>query len=100
MHASTTSPDRLTVFDAPNLKGDGAVILQNRITAFVRGIRGDRKTPVSEAQIVAYFGATDPEFVREQLSAACAAGTVQIVRKSLSSGRRHNGAYRYEIAPS
>ena len=100
MHASTTSPDRLTMFDAPNLKGDGAAILQRRIAAFVRGVRGARKNPVSEAQIIAYFRATDPDFVREQLSAACDAGTVQIVRKSLSSGRRHNGAYRYEIVPS
>ena len=89
------SDDRLTKFDSPNFSGDGADTLQRRIEAYIRGVRGIRKNPVSEKEIIAYFCATDPEFVREQLSKTLDGDNIRIVRRSLSSGRRHNGAYGY-----
>jgi len=99
MNASRTSTDRLIPFHAPNLTFDGALALRRRIAAYVKGVRGERQAPVSEAQIVRYFRATDPEFVRAQITSALSEGTVQIVRRSLSSTRRATGAYRY-ITPA
>jgi len=95
MRASRTSDDKLIPFNGP-LKFDGALALQRRIAAYVRGVNGERINPVSEAQIVRWFRSTDPEFVKTQIAACLAAGSVRIVRRSLSSTRRHNGAYRYE----
>lgn len=69
-----------------------------QILKFVRGIRGDRKNPVSRKQIANWLPGTPPDFVDECLIELLADGKVEIVRNSLSSGRRFNGAYRYQIA--
>lgn len=96
MNASTMSADRLVQFHADGLAFDGARALQRRVAAFVRGVRGKRSAPVTEAQIVAYFRATDADFVRAAITDAVACGDIRIVRRSLSSGRRANGGYSYE----
>ena len=93
-----THDTRRICFHADNLKFDGAKALQSWIVRFVKGIRGERKVPVSEKQIVDWFRATDPAFVREQLDVVCADGRVRICQRSLSSRRRFNGAYVYEAA--
>lgn len=98
MRASRTHDDRLVPYHLAELKFDGPKALQNRIVAFVRGVRGERKTPVTEKQIVAWFRSTHSWFVSAQLSATITDGRVRICQKSLSSGRRSNGAYVYEAA--
>ncbi|WP_420584884.1 hypothetical protein [Ruegeria sp.] len=82
----------------PAIKGDGAKSCQCEIVRFVRGVRGPRKSPVTATQIKKWLRATPDEFVEEQIDAACAAGKIIIRRKSLSSGRRFNGSYVYEVA--
>jgi hypothetical protein len=98
MRASRTSPCRLIQYHADNLAFDGAVALQKQIVSFVRGVRGVRQTPVTEWQIVDYFRATDPAFVRRQLTEVCGDGRVRIYPRSLSSSRKYNGGYIYEAA--
>ena len=80
----------------PAIKGDGAKACQNEIVRFVRGIRGPRKTPVTAKQICQWFKVTPEAFVEIQIAAACAAGKINIRRRSLSSGRKFNGGYVYE----
>lgn len=82
----------------PAVKGDGAKSCQSEIVRFVRGIRRPRKAPVTAAQIKKWMRATPDEFVEKQIDAACQAGRIAIRQKSLSSGRRFNGAYVYEVA--
>lgn len=98
MLASRTSFARLIPYNAPNLTFDGATALQKRIVDFVGGVRGNRKNPVTEKQILDWFNVTDADFVREQLQAVCDDGRIRICRRSLSSGRRHNGGYVYVVA--
>lgn len=97
MRAARTPDCRLVNFADPALKFDGASALRKQIAKFVAGVKGERKNPVSEKQIVAWFKSTTPAFVKQQITEACAAGKIRCVMNSLSSGRRHNGAYRYEI---
>lgn len=97
MRAARTPDARLINFADPSLKFDGATALRKQIASFVRGIKGERKNPVSEKQIVAWFKSTSPSFVKEQLTHVVHDGQVNILRRSLSSTRRHNGAYRYEV---
>lgn len=85
-------------YSHPAIKGDGAAMAQKEIVRFVRGIRRPRTAPVSAAQIKKWFRVTPADFVEKQIDAACAAGKICIRRKSLSSGRRFNGAYVYEAA--
>lgn len=82
----------------PAIKGDGAKSCQAEIVRFVRGVRRPRKAPVTAAQIKAWLRVTPAEFVEKQIDAACQAGRIAIRRKSLSSGRRFNGSYVYEVA--
>jgi hypothetical protein len=53
---------------------------------------------VTAAQIKKWMRATPADFVGQQIDAACQDGRIAIRRKSLSSWRRANGAYVYEIA--
>lgn len=96
MMASRTDISRLIDYGAPNIKGDGAAMLRRQIQQFCVGIRGPRQNPVSEKQIVEWFRSTNPEFVREQITQACAEELIRCCPKSLSSSRRHRGAYVYE----
>lgn len=96
MRAARTPDARLINFADPALKFDGAAALRKQIASFVRGVKGERQNPVSEKQIVAWFKSTSPAFVKEQLTHVVHGGQVNILRRSLSSTRRHNGAYRYE----
>jgi hypothetical protein len=98
MKAARTPTPRLVMYHDDALKFDGAVALRKLIAQFVYGIKGERKNPVSEKQIVQWFKATKPEFVKRQITEACASGAIRCVRNSLSSSRRHNGSYRYEPA--
>lgn len=98
MRASRTSPCRLIQYHAANLAFDGSAALQKQIIAFIQGVRGERQTPVTEKQIVDWFRATDPAFVRHQLTEVCGDGRVRIYPRSLSSSRRHNGGYVYEVS--
>ena len=79
------------------LKFDGAAALRKQIVCFVRGIKGPRQNPVTERQIVKWFRGTPPDFVRKQLTEVCFAGQIRQCMKSLSSNRRFNGSYVYEI---
>ena len=76
---------------------DGAEALRRQIVAYVRGVRGPREAPVTEKQITGWFRGTDPAFLRQQLTEVVTAGQVRICSRSLSSNRRHNGGYVYEI---
>lgn len=97
MNASRTHTCRLIQYHATNLAFDGATALQKCMVDFVSGIRGERQNPVTEKQIIAWFRGTDPAFVRKQLDVVCNDGRVRICRRSLSSGRRANGDYVYEV---
>lgn len=77
---------------------DGASACQGAIVKFVRGIRRPRETAVTARQICKWLRVTPDEFVQDQIDAACHAGRIRIRQKSLSSGRRFNGAYVYEAA--
>jgi hypothetical protein len=98
MKASKTPACRLIEYHAANLSFDGAAALRQQIMAYVRGVRGQRLTPVTEKQIIDWFRATDAAFLRRQLTEVVALGQVRICSRSLSSNRRHNGGYVYEIA--
>lgn len=82
----------------PAIKGDGAKSCQCEIVRFVRGVRRPRTTPVTATQIKKWMRATPEDFVEKQIDAACVAGKIHIRQKSLSSGRRFNGSYVYEVA--
>ena len=97
MRASRTPTPRLIQYHAADLRFDGATALRRQIVIFVRGIRGNRQTGVSEKQIVSWFRGTDPGFVRQRLSEACAAGEVRCCARALGSRRRFNGGYVYEV---
>lgn len=75
---------------------DGKKHCQNEIVRFVRGIKRPRKNAVTKTQICNWLKVTPDDFVQEQIAAACNAGKIYIRQKSLSSGRRFNGAYVYE----
>lgn len=96
MYHSRTPMPRLLRYNDPGFKGDGAGALRREIAKFVGGIKGDRKNPVSEKQILAWFKSTDPDFVRKQITDACGAGEIRCVRTSTRT-RGHNRAYRYEV---
>jgi hypothetical protein len=81
----------------PAIRGDGAKSCQHEIVRFVRGIRRPRTVPVTAAQIKKWLRVTPADFVDEQIDAACNSGRIAIRQKSLSSGRRFNGAYVYEV---
>jgi hypothetical protein len=98
MYASKTPMERLIDYSATNLKFDGAEALRRRIVAFIKGVRGERKNPVTEKQIVAWFRGTPPAFVKAQLTEVCG-GEVRIAIASMSSNRRASGVYVYEVAP-
>ncbi len=76
MRAARTSSDRVTQFHAGNLTFDGRVALERRILHFVKGVRGQRTKPVTEAQIIKWFAATDPEFTRAALKAVYDSGKI------------------------
>jgi hypothetical protein len=96
MKASRTHDSRLIDYSAPNIKGDGAAMLRREIQKFCAGIRGPRENPVSEKQIVEWFRSTDADFVRDQITEACTRSLIRCCQKSLTSSRRHRGAYVYE----
>ena len=81
----------------PAIKGDGAKSCRTEIVRFVRGIRRPRQAPVTAKQIINWMRATPAEFVQEQIDEAILLGKIAIRQKSLSSGRRFNGSYVYEI---
>jgi hypothetical protein len=98
MRVSRTPDERLIPYHDSGLKFDGRKALQNRIVAFVRGVRGERKNAVTQAQIIRWFKSTCPKFVLEQLDAVCGEGRVRVCMRSLSSGRKASGSYVYEVA--
>lgn len=85
-------------YSHPSIKGDGAAMAQREIVRFVRGIRRPRSAAVTAAQIKKWFRATPGDFIERQIDAACNSGKIVIRQKSLSSGRKFNGAYVYEVA--
>ena len=98
MRCSTMDASRIITYHADNLRCDGTAALQKQIVRYVAGIRGKRQSPVTEAQILRWFRGTEPDFIRAQLTALCIAGRIRICQRSLSSRRRANGGYVYEIA--
>lgn len=82
----------------PAIKGDGAKMCQNEVVRFVGGIRRPRQAPVSKKQILRWFPHTPDAFVDAQIDAACMAGRIAIRMRSLSSRRRANGSFVYEVA--
>ena len=94
---SRTPDCRLIPYHDTGLTFDGARELRNQIVSFVSGICGPRQNGVTEKQILERFRSTDPAFVRRHLSDLCVEGRVRICRRSLSSTRRHNGGYLYEL---
>lgn len=95
MRASRTPTCRLLDYSAP-LQFDGAEALRRQIVAYAQGVRGARLSGVTEAEIVAWFRGTPSAFVRARLTEVVAQDRVRVCMANLSSGRRSNGAYRYE----
>ena len=83
-------------YSDPGIKGDGAKMCQNEIVRFVRGIRGPRQNPATTRQIMKWLRHTPADFIHAQIDEALLAGKIRIRQKSLSSGRKANGAYFYE----
>lgn len=77
---------------------DGRAGCKAQIRKFVRGINGPRKNPVTEAQILRWVSCTPREFASECLTELVSDGAIRICQRSLSSTRRANGAYVYEVA--
>ena len=75
---------------------------QEYIYQFIKGIYGDRKNPVSEKQVRKSFEKYYPEFKGNDfydfLDELLSVGRIIIRPRSLSSSRRWNGAYVYEVA--
>ena len=95
MRASKTPTCRLIDYSA-RLKFDGAAALRKQIVAYVGGVRGERQNPVTEAQIIAWFRSTPPDFVRARLTEVCG-DQVRCCLASMGGSRiRHNAKYVYE----
>jgi hypothetical protein len=68
-----------------------------RVFAFVRGVRGKRKNPVTCRQIDDHFNEYSRAAVSQALNTLVLDGRVRIIMRSLSSRRRANGGYCYEV---
>lgn len=82
----------------PAIKGEGHNRCKNQIIKFITGIHGPRKNPVTKKQIMKWVPHTPSEFVDACIDSLIMDGSISIRQKSLSSGRRYNGAYVYEIS--
>jgi hypothetical protein len=67
-----------------------------RVYAFICGVRGKRKHPVTCRQIDDHFHEYSRSAVSEALNTLILDGRVRIMMRSLSSRRRVNGGYCYE----
>ncbi|MEM1046507.1 MAG: hypothetical protein AAGL24_10160 [Pseudomonadota bacterium] len=79
---------------APN----GRAECKGQIRRFVHGIRRPRENPVTAKQIEQWCNSTPADFVSECIDELLRDGEIRIWRRSLSSGRRANGAYVYTTA--
>lgn len=61
-----------------------------QIQRFVKGIRGDRKSPVTFGQICGWFSATPQPFVRMGVDAAVDAGYIRACYNALRQNGRNN----------
>ena len=84
-------------FSDPGIKGDGARMAENEVVRFVRGVRRPRTAAVSAQQIRKWFRHTPDAFVDAAIDAALLAERIVIRRRTVTSGRRANGGYVYEI---
>lgn len=78
-----------------------AVELEDAITRFVTGLRGPRQNPVTYKQILArihnypmFANVTDTQ-IDDAMCCCVLDDRFRVVALSLSSHRRHNGAYGY-----
>lgn len=85
-------------WSADNLKVDGKNACKAQILRFVYGIKGPRKYPATTKQIFAWVSCTPESFVNECIDALLDDGEMKIRMSSLSSRRRANGGYVYEIS--
>lgn len=92
-----TAPDRLLPYHDTTVTADGITQLRQRMLIFISGIRGERRNPVTEPQIILWFQATEADFVRARLAELCDRGEVCRCGTSLGSDRRSNGGYVYEV---
>jgi hypothetical protein len=67
-----------------------------KVYAYIRGVRGVRKNPVTCRQIDDHFHEYSRIAVSEALNTLVLDGRVRIMMRSMSSRRRTNGAYCYE----
>ena len=70
--------------------------LEDEILAYIKGVNKPRENPLTKAQIVKHFPMYAETLVDQILVNLLFKGLVTLNRKSLSSTRRHNGAYVYE----
>lgn len=84
--------------DWSKVKGDAPAALVEQIARFVKGIRGERKSPVSSAQILKWFAGTPRAFVEKAILEAVTVGKIRCAPRSLASSRQANGAYVYEAS--
>lgn len=71
-----------------------------RVYAYIRGLRGPRKHPVTCREIDDHFSEYSRSAVSEALNTLILDGRVRIMMRSISSGRRANGGYCYEAVPT
>ena len=65
------------------------------VGGYVRGIRGPRIDGVSRRDMLKWFRATPEAAIDRAINDALLQSHIRIVRRSLGSTRRANGAYRY-----
>ncbi len=78
------------------VKGDAARSMRLAVLRFVRGIRGERKTEVTRAQILAWFSATPAAFVEDAILDAVTRDEVQVFRAALGRASA-NARYIYVL---
>lgn len=67
MKCDRTATSRLWPYHDTSLTFDGRVALRSHMLRFIQGIKGVRKNPVTEREIVQWFRCTRPDFVRSVL---------------------------------
>lgn len=84
-------------FEADNRTGRERLLIQ--IVRFVRGLRGDRLTPVTRRQIASRFRGTASEFVQDTIDSAHGQGLIHLCNNALRQTGRNNATllYYYEI---
>lgn len=75
----------LVDWSSPNLKVDGKEACKKQIVAFIQGIRGPRKNPVNEKQIMEWVSATPREFVDDCMVELILDGVISSRRNSINS---------------